>query len=82
MLFRSGIFAPADSNDATIYAIGNEVFVNNIDGTAHINVYSIDGRLAQSFVASDEARFTTDNGVRLIKVTDNKGTKTVKILIK
>lgn len=80
--YATGIFAPADSNDATIYAIGNEVFVNNIDGTAHINVYSIDGRLAQSFVASDEARFTTDNGVRLIKVTDNKGTKTVKILIK
>lgn len=74
------------AHDAVIYTKDNNIIVNNMKGSAHIDIYDITGR----FVARKDSHdvccmFSTEGmtaGMYIVHLTDDNGTKVQKVVVK
>jgi len=66
-----------------IQAVGNTVYVSNVNSNTQINVYSVSGSLVKSFKTESDINFdlNTAAGVYIVKAKSAEGEKSIKILI-
>ena len=72
-------------NDAVIYANSNNITIDNIKGNGYIQVYDITGKVvtslnSQSAIYQISAESMT-NGVYIVRLIDDNGTKVQKIML-
>lgn len=77
LISTSGIDAVADENDVTVTAVPGAVMIYGAEGEL-VSVYSVDGRLVASVVASEPQRIVLARGVYVVAVCD----KTVKVMVR
>lgn len=67
---------------AHAYAVGKQVYLNNIELDTQVNVYSINGALVRTFNTSSDMSFDMfQTGLYVVTLSNDKGQKNVKLLI-
>jgi len=67
---------------ANAFAVGKQVYVNNIEIDTKVSVYSINGSLIRRFNTSSDMSFDMyQTGLYVLSLSNDKGQKNVKLLI-
>jgi hypothetical protein len=67
---------------ANAYAVGKQVYLNNIELDTQVNVYSINGALVRSLNTNSDMSFDLfQTGLYVVTLSNDKGQKNVKLLI-
>lgn len=67
---------------AHAYAVGKQVYLNNIELDTQVNVYSINGALVRTFNTNTDMSFDMfQTGLYVVTLSNDKGQKNVKLLI-
>ena len=72
-----------DTDSDFIYINNGEMIINNIEGNGHVVVYDIMGRPMAEYNVSGSANISIEsfaNGVYIVRMTDDNGVKTQKII--
>ncbi len=76
----TGITGPASSS-LLVYSNGNRIFVSNVLSNTLIEIYGLDGLLADSRKTNVDTSFSFRPGVWIVKVNSADGNKVLKVLI-
>jgi hypothetical protein len=67
---------------ANAYAVGKQVYLNNIELDTQVNVYSINGALVRTFNTNTDMSFDMfQTGLYVVTLSNDKGQKNVKLVI-
>jgi len=77
----TGVVSPQSGSSVQVYANGNKLFVTNVTSNTRIDVYGLDGILADSRITNADTNFTIHTGVWIVKVNSADGSKVLKVLI-
>ena len=70
-----------DANEGswTAFADGHQLHIQGIDGRTRIAVYGMDGQIAQNLEADSDVSLPLQKGIWIVRISDNQGTRTVKV---
>jgi hypothetical protein len=66
--------------NTTVKAIGNKIFVSNVDTNTEINIYSITGALVKQINTNKNTDFELKAGLWIAKIKTDKGEKSLKLI--
>jgi len=65
-----------------VYALNNQVFVENVTSKVHVQVFDLNGKKIRSFQTYENTSFTLQQGIWIVNVNSDKGTKSIKVISK
>jgi hypothetical protein len=65
---------------ANAKAIGNKIYISNVEKNTEISIYSITGALVKKINTNKDTDFTMKTGVWIAKIKTDKGIKSLKLL--
>jgi pectin methylesterase-like acyl-CoA thioesterase len=72
----------AGNGSAFVTVNGNIVSVYGINSESRINVYNLNGSLVKSIKVSEDTQFDLSQGLWIVKVTSDKGNRSVKVNVR
>lgn len=69
-----------DVINTTVKAMGNRVYVSNVDTNTEINIYSITGALVRKINTNKNTDFEMKTGLWIAKIKTDKGEKSLKLI--
>lgn len=81
---ESGTLATVDASKsaASIFSVGNQVHVKNLNVNTNISVYTMNGALVKTLSSKSDVAFDLKPGIYMINTTSEKGNKSQKVSVK
>ncbi len=69
------------TNNTSVRAINDRIFISNVNSNAEIAIYSITGALVKTVNTNSDLDFSFNPGLYIVRVTTPEGQKSVKLVV-
>lgn len=78
---NDAVTIPQSTSKVQIRAWSDQIFIENVKSKTDIKVYSASGSLVRTLETTSNIKFKMNTGLWIVRITDNEGIKTSKLML-